>query len=343
MKFLSIVGTRPQLVKLKPMVMAFQAANLEHGYIDTGQHYDANLSTDLIRDLSLPNPLVNLEVREFNQSSQISTALLRIDSTLQDLQPDWVLVYGDTNSTLAGAIASIRRGFKVAHVESGLRSGNLNMAEEQNRAMVDHISTVLFAPTQRAVENLQKEGLAKRTVFVGDVMFDLIKYYKEASLLKIDKSNPFLICTLHRAENVDDKWRLESILEALSTVSTKIILVTHPRLKKRMTDFQLKFPSNLETCDSMTHTEMCGLLASSKGLITDSGGLQKEAFILGIPTTTLRSETEWPETFSSNLNVLLTDLSKLAEVSLRECDKVLISPFGNGDAAARMVKYFLSH
>jgi len=343
MRFLSVIGTRPQLVKLKPIIQAFDSVGAEHEYIDTGQHYDAALSTDLIEDLCLPKPIMNLQVREFSQSSQIGSALVRIDSALEDLQPDWVLVYGDTNSTLAAAIASVKKGFRVAHVESGLRSGNMKMSEEQNRIMVDHISSALFAPTQRAVDNLRREGLADRSLLVGDVMFDLIKYYERESLLKIDRSDSFLLCTLHRAENVDDKQRLESILQALRAISLKVILVTHPRLKKRMSDFQLKFPSNLEICDPMTHTKICGMLASSKGLITDSGGLQKEAFMLGIPTTTLRNETEWPETLSSNLNMLLTDLTKLAEVSLRGCEAEASSPFGNGEAATRIVSHLLRH
>lgn len=339
MKFLSIVGTRPQLVKLKPIVEAFRAAKLDHEYVDTGQHYDANLSTELVEDLQLPQPAVNLKVRESNQSAQIGNAILRIDSVLQDLNPDWVLVYGDTNSTLAGAIASIKRGVRVAHIESGLRSGNLGMSEEQNRVMVDHISTVLFTPTASAMENLQKEGLKERSVFVGDVMFDLIEYYKKYSYLKISKSEPYLVCTLHRAENVDNKNRLKLILEALSLVTIRVILVSHPRLMQRMSDFELTFPANLDVCDPMPHSKICGLLASSKGLITDSGGLQKEAFMLGIPTTTLRNETEWPETLSSGLNVLLPDLERLPILSLRDCTPVLSSPFGNGHAATEIVNH----
>lgn len=331
-----MIGTRPQLIKLKPIVSAFESANLEHAYIDTGQHYDFALAQNQIANLGLPEPLRNLQVRETRQAVQISSIMSKLDNLLNDFKPEWMLVYGDTNSALASSMVAIKNGIPVAHIESGLRSGNFKMSEEQNRIVVDHVSQLLFAPTLKSTENLKLEGLAEKSFFVGDVMLDLIESYRDFFDSRSEPNSDYILCTLHRAENVDDFERLNQIMFNLSKISIPIKLLIHPRLEKRMREFQLPFPANVEVCNPPPHKIACLMLAESRGLITDSGGLQKEAFFLGIPTTTLRNETEWPETLKDGHNVLLENLVDLKDCVVRDKFQPDTSEFGRGNAARQI-------
>jgi UDP-N-acetylglucosamine 2-epimerase (non-hydrolysing) len=337
MDYLSVVGTRPQLMKLKPVITAFGAANLEHGYIDTGQHYDTSLHDIHLVDLSLPKPIYNLQVREFSQSNQIANMIQSIDNCVSELKPKCILVYGDTNSTLAATLVAIKRGILVGHVESGLRSGNMKMSEEQNRIMVDHVSSILFAPTKNALRNLHAEGLQPRANFVGDVMYDLLKTYE----LKVSNNShsvqDYYVLTMHRAENVDNPNRLIQILNALDLWGQKILLYAHPRLEKRILEFKLQLPRNLDLREPIAHSEMYTVLLNSRGLITDSGGLQKEAFLMGVQCATLRSETEWPETLIGGWNSLVKDFSNLSLVFESQPTERDTSLFGDGNAATKIV------
>jgi UDP-N-acetylglucosamine 2-epimerase (non-hydrolysing) len=268
--------------------------------------------------------------------------LSAIDREIEEIMPKVVLVYGDTNSTLAAALSITKRNIPLVHIEAGLRSFNRNMPEEKNRVLVDHISDILFAPTVNAMENLKKEGLESRSELVGDVMADLLR----TELRKILQNNPkpgtrlkpYLLCTIHRAENTDSQDRLRQILSAIGELNIDVRLPIHPRLREKLKEFNLKLPPNLSTVLSLSHSEMISTMLESSGVITDSGGLQKEAFLLQVPCTTIRNETEWIETLEDNWNILVDDLQKLSIYVHRPVPLSQKPMFGSGDASQKIVK-----
>jgi UDP-N-acetylglucosamine 2-epimerase (non-hydrolysing) len=348
MKVLSVVGARPQFVKLKPIVDALALIDSEHTIVHTGQHYDANMSDVFFSELGLPKPDVNLAVGSGSHSKQTGEILTKVEPVIAKTKPDWVLVYGDTNSTLAAALASVKIGVPLAHIEAGLRSNNRKMPEEINRVLTDHSSDMLFAPTKLAIENLNAEGLAEKSFLVGDVMADLI--------LKVSKNNDqpasgdistkntggYVVATIHRPSNTDDSERLRDIVTALTKLDFPVILVAHPRLKAEARKHGIGLKTNsLKSIEPLPYLAMLDLLLASSGLITDSGGLQKEAFLLGLPCTTIRNETEWPETLEGTMNVLNPDLVDLGELLTRNPRRVNSAPFGNGDAASKIVEILL--
>ena len=344
MKFLSIVGTRPQYIKLSAIQRAFDTKKIQHFYIDSGQHYDPELSSKIVKDLYLPDANKILKPGFGKPTEQIANLLIQISEALDELKPQYVLVYGDTNTTLAAAISCAKLNIPFAHVEAGLRSFNLNNQEEKNRLVVDHLANILFAPTEQSEINLQNEGLGNRTRLVGDVMVDVLyrglPYSLPAELQKYEiRPNSFYIATLHRAENVDSKKFLTKVMMQFSEVEKKIILFAHPRLEKKMNEFGLEWSGNILKLPPVTHTEILKWMSHSCGLITDSGGLQKEAFLLKIPCTTLRSETEWTETLSNNWNILLPEADDLNAILKREVTPTAINPFGDGHAADNIVSY----
>jgi UDP-N-acetylglucosamine 2-epimerase (non-hydrolysing) len=352
-KVLSVVGARPQLVKLAPIAAAFGATRHEHVIVHTGQHYDADLSDVFFSGLGIPDPDVHLGVGSGSHGVQTGSVLSAMDPVLEREQPDWVLVYGDTNSTLAGAVAAVKQHFKVAHLEAGLRSFNRRMPEEHNRVLTDHAADLLLAPTEEAMRHLASEGLAERSVLVGDVMVDVCLRVRDdveagrhaAPELPegVDPRQPYLLATLHRAENTDDPERLAALLDALASLPVPVALLAHPRLVARAEHFGLKLRrGSLFPGRPLPYAGMVAAVLGSTGVVTDSGGLQKEAYLLARPCTTLRPETEWVETLAGDWNRLIPDPWQLgadwaAAATRPRPGTDRGEPYGDGRAAGRVV------
>jgi UDP-N-acetylglucosamine 2-epimerase (non-hydrolysing) len=345
LRFLSVIGTRPQLVKLAPICDAFNSLAEEHEYIDTGQHYDDKLSRDVQLDLDLPDPIVNLSVGSHSHAKQTALIMEKLDIEIDRFSPDTVLVYGDTNSTLAATLVAVKKNIRVAHIESGLRSRNKKMPEELNRVATDHLSDVLFCPTETSLSNLRLEGLESRSFFVGDVMADLIlrdlHLIQKLDLPKEFIGERFLVATIHRAENTDSKERVKEIFKAMGELQLPIILFAHPRLMSKLQEFQIQAPSNMKLLEPVPHNLLLAYLLICSGVITDSGGLQKEAFILKVPCTTIRTETEWPETLVNDWNVLVTNIYDLGHKLNLERNKPHENSFGDGFSALRIAKHLI--
>ncbi len=345
MDFLSVVGTRPQIVKLAVIDDAFSKANIGHSYIDTGQHYDPSLSDEIQSDLGVKPPISNLRIGSHSHAIQTARIMEALEKEIDRCSPRTILVYGDTNSTIAATLVAVKMGIKVAHIEAGLRSFNRSMPEELNRVATDHLADVLFAPTNTALSNLSEEGLSKKAFNVGDVMCDLLlrdsSKYQKISIDKIGLKQDFLVATIHRAENTDSKDRLEELINSFSTIPNQIVLFAHPRLSARLHQFNLKFSKNVHVRNPATHSELLSWAISSAGIITDSGGLQKEAFILKIPCTTIRNETEWIETLENGWNVLVDDLSNFSSLLNTNRNRPHSNPFGDGKAAERIVSHLV--
>jgi UDP-N-acetylglucosamine 2-epimerase (non-hydrolysing) len=345
-KVLSVVGARPQFVKLAPVDQALTAAGHEHVIAHTGQHYDRLLSQAFFDDLAIGPPAVNLGVGSCSPARQIAGILTGLDPVLADQRPDWVLVYGDTNSTLGGALAAAQQRVPLAHLEAGLRCFDRRMAEERNRVLTDHAADLLLAPTPVAVGNLAAEGLGQRAVLVGDVMADALASVRarvEAAparyLPAFARAGPYLLATVHRAETTDDPGRLAATLDALAACPLRVRLVAHPRLTDRAGRRGLPLSAGtLRISAPLSYPRMIAAMIASSGIVTDSGGLQKEALLLGVPCTTLRARTEWPETLQDGWNVLVPDLRDLAgAVSRPRPPGRPPSPYGDGGAAGRVV------
>lgn len=345
MRVLSVVGARPQFVKLKPMVNALASFGAEHFIIHTGQHYDANMSDVFFSGLEMPDPDINLAVGSGSQAQQTGEILIKIEGVIAEQKPDWVLVYGDTNSTLGAALAAVKIGAPIAHIEAGLRSRNRAMPEEINRVLTDHASDLLFAPTQLAMENLTLEGLESKSHLVGDVMADLVRSERDLreanrlQFLEITGAGRYFVATIHRPSNTDDPIRLKNIVSALSDLESPVMLVVHPRLISESRKHGIVLENgSLQVINPLPYLSMLNLLGNSAGVITDSGGLQKEAFLMGIPCTTIRMETEWTETLAGGMNVLNHSLENLNEVTQRRVDNPNTVPFGDGHAAEKIVQ-----
>ena len=345
MKVVSVVGARPQFVKLKPMVNALASVGVEHFIVHTGQHYDSNMSEVFFSGLEMPDPDINLAVGSGSQAQQTGEILIKIEGVIAEQDPDWVLVYGDTNSTLAAALAAVKIGAQIAHIEAGLRSRNRSMPEEINRILTDHASDLLLAPTQLAMENLASEGLASKSHLVGDVMADLVRIernLRDSNLLKpleINGAGRYFVATIHRPSNTDDPVRLKNIVSALSHLDSPVFLVAHPRLKSLSLKHEIVLESgSLQVLDPLPYLSMLNLVGNSAGVITDSGGLQKEAFLMRVPCTTIRIDTEWSETLAGGMNVLNYSLENLNEVTQRRVDNPNTVPFGDGYAAENIVQ-----
>lgn len=350
MKILSVVGARPQFIKLKPLHEAISRRGLEHYVVHTGQHYDSNMSEVFFRELGVPDPNLNLGVGSGTHGRQTGEMLAGLEDVMANYKPNWVLVYGDTNSTLAGALAAAKLGTPIGHVESGLRSRNRAMPEEINRVVTDHLADRLFAPTELAMQNLKAEGLASRAIISGDVMADLlISATSIIDRIDLRKSIPnfgsekYLVLTIHRASNTDSKNQLARILSRIAALPFHVYLVAHPRLVLSAKNHELSLEhANIQLVTPLGYFEMIKLVKFSEGVITDSGGLQKESFILKVPCITLRSESEWPETFSGSMNVLSPDASDIEKLLSRKVHFGTPSPFGYGDAAEKIISSLVS-
>ncbi|WP_298891296.1 non-hydrolyzing UDP-N-acetylglucosamine 2-epimerase [uncultured Serinicoccus sp.] len=350
MKILSVVGARPQFVKLAPIASECAARGVEHVIVHTGQHYDAMLSDVFFSDLGIPDPDVHLGAGSGTHGVQTGSILAAMDAVLAEQRPDWVLVYGDTNSTLAGALSAVKLHVPVAHLEAGLRSFNRRMPEEHNRVLTDHAADLLLAPTQVARDHLATEGLGARTVVVGDVMIDVLHRVRD-ELVDADEvleelgmpSGGFSLATIHRAENTDDPARLAAVVAALQEVDHPVVLLAHPRLRARATEHGLDLDGGaLTTREPLAYPRLVGAVSRARGVITDSGGLQKEAFALRTPCTTVRTETEWVETVELGWNVLVEPGPAVAQAASRPAPEPTdAAPYGDGHAAAAVLQALL--
>jgi UDP-N-acetylglucosamine 2-epimerase (non-hydrolysing) len=352
---MSIVGARPQLVKLAAVADAFGRTEHEHLIVHTGQHYDANLSDVFFTGLNIPDPDIHLGVGSGSHGAQTGAVLSGLDPVLDEHRPDWVLVYGDTNSTLAGALSAVKMHIKVAHLEAGLRSFNRRMPEEHNRVLTDHAADLLLAPTQEAMNHLATEGLSARSRLVGDVMVDVCWKVRDAVQAGehafpdlprgIDPDRPYLVATLHRPDNTDDPAVLRALVDSLAALPVQVALLAHPRLVARAGQFDIDLDrGSLHAGHPLPYAGLVNAVLRSAGVITDSGGLQKEAYLLGRPCTTLRPETEWVETLEGDWNRLVPRPDELAadewvQAATRPApDSERPMPYGSGDAAERTVR-----
>ncbi|MGW3626323.1 non-hydrolyzing UDP-N-acetylglucosamine 2-epimerase [Streptomyces sp. NPDC000880] len=360
MKVISVVGARPQLVKLAPIAAAFAETEHQHVIVHTGQHYDADLSDVFFSGLGIPDPDVHLGIGSGSHGVQTGGVLTAMDPVLDAEQPDWVLVYGDTNSTLAGALSAVKMHLPVAHLEAGLRSFNRRMPEEHNRILTDHAADLLLAPTEEAMRHLAAEGLAERSVLAGDVMVDVCLRIRDAVLAGehpapelpegIDPQAPYLLATLHRPDNTDAPERLAAILDSLANLPVPVALLAHPRLVARAEQHGIKLnQGSLHAGRPLPYAGLVAAVLGSAGVVTDSGGLQKEAFLLDRVCTTIRPETEWVETLEGGWNQLVpsphelgtADWAKIATRPAPAAERG--TPYGDGRAAHRVVEFLEQH
>jgi len=365
----SIVGARPQFIKAAPVSKALRGAGHTEILVHTGQHYDDDMSAVFFRDLELPEPNYNLGVGSGPHGWQTGQMLIRIEEVLLREKPDWVLVYGDTNSTLAGALAACKLHIPLAHVEAGLRSFNREMPEEHNRVLTDHCSDLLFCPTQTAVDNLAREGITKGVHLVGDTMYDAVLQFAEIARQRSTilqdlglKPNGYLLATVHRPYNTDNPENLCHILAAFAEIKEPIIFPVHPRTRQKMAEFGLLMATNdeatkderpmtnvrrsslvigrLHLIEPVGYLDMLMLEQNARLILTDSGGMQKEAYFFGVPCVTLRPETEWVETVEARWNVVTganRDLILGAVANGCLGRGIPSKVFGDGKAAKRIV------
>ena len=320
MKILTVVGARPQFVKAATVSRAI--ANLNSGHaaplidekiVHTGQHYDANMSEVFFAELGIPTPAYSLGVGSGSQGAQTGRMLAELETVMLTEKPDVVLLYGDTNSTLAGAMGAAKLHIPIAHVEAGLRSFNRRMPEEINRVMTDHVSTWLFCPTETAVSNLALEGIQQGVHNVGDVMFDGVLYCKQQLDDRVLRDHDlqrkqYVLATAHRAENTDSPARLRELVATLDAVASKcdtLILPLHPRTRQAFSAHAITLGPNVRVVDPLPYLDLVALLEGAIAVLTDSGGVQKEAFFLSVPCLTMRDETEWVETVQADANRLV--------------------------------------
>lgn len=362
MKIITAIGARPQFIKAA-VVSRVIRENHEEILIHTGQHFDANMSEVFFEELNIPKPDYNLDLGSGSHGRMTGRMLEGIEVILIDHEPDAVLVYGDTNSTLAGALAASKLHIPVVHVEAGLRSYNMRMPEEQNRVLTDHISTLLLCPTETAVKNLEKEGIKKGVYNTGDVMYDAVLYNaglaekkqdfdtylkgliatSDTNAQNVRRLSPreYCLATIHRAENTDTPEKLRTILSAFNSLDVPVLFPIHPRTRKLVETLGLCV-HNILFVEPVGYLEMLTLTRNAKKILTDSGGLQKEAYFLDTPCVTLRDQTEWVETLKDGWNVLTSIdeqtiianvLQPFVQSSMQEKDA-----FGNGQAAQKIVK-----
>lgn len=347
MKIITVLGARPQFIKAAPLSEALRKRH-EEKIVHTGQHYDYQMSDVFFEELGIPKPDYFLGVGSKQHGAQTGEMLTGVEDVLLKEKPDWVLVFGDTNSTLAGALAASKLHIPIAHVEAGLRSYNRQMPEEVNRVLTDHISTLMFCPTDQAVKNLSLEGLTKGVIRTGDVMADALYYHarraEERSMpetLRYPKKS-YLLATVHRAENTDDPSRLAGIIQAFTQIDGQIVLPLHPRTKKLLQDHHLTIPENVEVIEPVGYLEMILLEKEAELILTDSGGVQKEAYLWQVPCVTLRDETEWVETVHTGWNTLTGAKTENIVAAVRSYRNKPLPPYldnlyGNGRASEEIV------
>jgi UDP-GlcNAc3NAcA epimerase len=359
MKIMTVIGARPQFIKAGSVSRCIKAKqqqglNVEEIIVHTGQHYDFNMSDIFFDEMEIPKPQYNLGIGGTTHGAMTGQMIEKLEKVMMEVLPDWVMLYGDTNSTLAGAIAASKLNIEVAHVEAGLRSFNMKMPEEINRILTDRISSVLFCPTSKAFNQLKAEGLDRwesgaKAVLSGDVMYDGALFYRNKSIKPdfINEVRKFVLCTIHRAENTSNKNNLFNIVKALKIISKQIdiILPLHPRTKKIIENLDLDL-TGITVVDPVGYLNMIWLLDKCSMVITDSGGLQKEAFFFSKYCITLREETEWSELIEYGVNRLVGS----SEKSIIEAFDYAIGyngnfdmrPYGDGNSSSVIVDYLIA-
>jgi UDP-N-acetylglucosamine 2-epimerase len=348
MKIASIVGARPQFIKCAPVSRILRRHH-EEILIHTGQHYDPEMSEVFFNELRIPEPDYNLGVGSGSHGKQTGLMLERIETVLIEEEPNIVLVFGDTNSTLAGALAAVKLQIPVAHVEAGLRSYDRRMPEEINRVVADHLASYLFCPTETSVANLQDEGIVEGVHLTGDVMVDVLREYlhviKERSSILEQlsiASKGYLVATVHRSANTDIEQNLRSIVEAFGDIKETVVFPAHPRTIKYLKHYGLHetLTENILLIDPVPYSDMLNLMANARMILTDSGGIQKEAYILRVPCLTLRENTEWVETLEDGWNILVgADRSLIVNTGagFKPSRETYRDRFGSGDAAEQII------
>jgi UDP-N-acetylglucosamine 2-epimerase len=350
-KILTIIGARPQFIKAAPLSKAIkEMPGISEILIHTGQHYDSNMSDIFFREMKIPKPDLDLHVGSGSHAEQTGAIMKGLESAIMEAKPDLVLIYGDTNSTLAGAIAAAKLNIPIAHVEAGLRSFNRAMPEEVNRVVADRLSTLFFCPTQTAVKNLRDEGITRNVFKTGDVMYDATLAFsaiadkKSRSLADLSlEAKSYALVTVHRAENTDNIGRLSNILKALSALALKgaVIFPMHPRTKKGIEKHNLApLLGKTRVIGPVGFLDMVCLEKNASLIITDSGGVQKEAYFHRVPCVTLRDETEWSETIKAGWNTLadVGEVSKILAAVKRKHRKREIKDYGRGRASEMICK-----
>lgn len=349
MKVLTILGARPQFIKASSVSRHFATNdNLKEIILHTGQHFDANMSDIFFDEMHIPTPDYQLGISGGTHANMTAKMMTGIEEILIKENPNLLMVYGDTNSTLAGSLAAAKLHINIAHVEAGLRSFNNAMPEEINRILTDRVSKLLFCPTQVAIDNLLSEGLEKwdsQAFLVGDVMQDGALYYADYARRpkEISEDNKFVLATIHRAENTDNRTHLKEIFEALNDLSESIevIIPLHPRTKQKLTDLEIHHSENLKFIDPTGYLEMIWLIKNCEIVMTDSGGLQKEAFFFHKPCITMREETEWTELVTNNYNVLVGANKDKIITAYHDhifSDNFDQNLYGSGSASSNIVK-----
>jgi len=353
MKIVTILGARPQFIKAGTVSREIaKHSEIEEVIIHTGQHYDTNMSDVFFEEMKIPKPNYFLGIGGKSHGAMTGQMIEKIEEVVLQEAPDWVMVYGDTNSTLAGAIVASKLDIKLAHIEAGLRSFNMKMPEEVNRILTDRVSNVLFCPTDTAIENLKNEGfdhLDIKLVKSGDVMQDGAIFYKNLAVKpNFYFSNDFILCTIHRAENTDNKERLSAIFEALNEIAKEkqVILPIHPRTKKILNVLNIDIKM-LTIIDPVGYLEMVWLINHCSLVMTDSGGLQKEAYFFQKPCITLRDETEWVELVDNGFNILVGANRKKIMETYHNYKSLFtlhdsLNLYGNGNASIQIVEELLS-
>ena len=343
---LTVVGARPQFIKAAPVSRAL-ASSFREVMVHTGQHYDYGMSDIFFEEMEMRQPDYHLGVGGGTHAEQTGRMLIELEKVLNSVKPDYVLVYGDTNSTLAGALTAAKLHIPVAHVEAGLRSYNRAMPEEINRVLTDHISSLLFCPTDAAIQNLTKEGITQGVYRVGDVMYDaLLHNLKRArkcstilSSLGLEKGI-YVLATVHRAANTDDPARMTAILDALGALSSQVVFPVHPRTRKMIRELRLTVSDNVRLIEPVGHFDVLILQENANCILTDSGGMQKEAYLLGVRCITLREETEWVETVQAGWNRLTGVDGNAIRAAFESWHPSGVRPplYGDGNAAAALCR-----
>jgi UDP-GlcNAc3NAcA epimerase len=352
LKVLTVVGARPQFIKAAPVSRSLRAAGHEEYLVHTGQHYDHQMSRIFFEEMQIPEPNINLEVGSGSHAQQTAEMLRKLEQAMESVKPDCVLIYGDTNSTLAGALAAAKLQMRLAHVEAGLRSFNRTMPEEHNRVLADHCSDLLFCPTKTAVDNLKREGITGGVRLVGDTMYDAVLQFAKLAaaqsriLEQLDMaSGKFLLATVHRAYNTDEPEILRGLLAAFIELNEPIVFPVHPRTREKIDRLGQSMTARLQgsqvkMIEPVGYLDMLVLEQHARLIMTDSGGMQKEAYFFKVPCVTLRPETEWIETVTAGWNVIAgatpAEIIKAVQTTVWPAG----SPaqiFGDGDAADRIV------
>ena len=353
-KIITVIGARPQFIKASSLSREIaKYNNIEEIIIHTGQHYDANMSDVFFEELEIPKPKYSLGIGGGTHGQNTGRMIEKIEEILIKENPNYLLVYGDTDSTLAGALAATKIHVPVIHIEAGLRSFNKRMPEEINRILTDHCADLLFTPTETASSNLINEGIGKEKIYnVGDIMYDTALYFgnkaeKESKILNKLNINNYYLVTIHRQENTDDKKRLENIFTGLNklAIENNVLLPLHPRTKKKLNEFNLNILlDNIIIIEPVGYLDMVMLEKNAKGIITDSGGIQKEAFFYGVPCFTLRDETEWIELVKIGVNKLIENNESIYEQIIKSEFKNNFGSkiYGDGNTSELIIRRILN-